>query len=161
MIELGWDPTVERIRDGEKFRHKLTIRDEAFTTTRELATYCADSVVGRGTRVYEATDSKGKKVAVNDSWRDFGCLSEGKILENFVASCAERLPPEELVDGKKHFVQVRLWEDVMVDDTPDETLNLTVAEEYSHTRMWVLINPNRILSATPHLPSTGDIPDSG
>jgi hypothetical protein len=78
-----------------------------------------------------------------------------------LASCAERLPPEELVDAKKHFVQVRLWEDVVVDDAPDETLNLTVAEEYSHTREWVLIDTNLILSATPHLPSTGDIPDSG
>ncbi|KAG2129418.1 uncharacterized protein EDB93DRAFT_1182709 [Suillus bovinus] len=161
MKELGWDPTVKRIHDGEKFRYKFTIRDEVFTTTRELATYGADSMVGRGTRVYEATDAEGNKVAVKDSWRDFGRLSEGKILENILASCAERLSPEELVDAKNHFVQVRLWEDVTIDDAPDETLNLTVAEEHSHTRVWVSIDANPILSATPHLPSTGDIPDSG
>jgi hypothetical protein len=161
MKELGWDPTVKRIHDEEKFRYEFTIRDEVFTTTRELATYGADSMVGRGTRVYEATDAEGNKVAVKDSWRDFGRLSEGKILENILASCAERLSPKELEDAKNHFVQVRLWEDVTIDDATDETLNLTVAEECSHTRAWVSIDANPILSATPHLPSTGDIPDSG
>ncbi|KAG1730422.1 uncharacterized protein EDB91DRAFT_1059502 [Suillus paluster] len=35
------------------------------------------------------------------------------------------------------------------------------AEEHNHTWQWVSINFNPIVSATPHLPSTGDIPDSG
>jgi hypothetical protein len=159
MKKLGWDPTVERIRDGEGFQYKFTIGDEVFTTTRELATYGADSMVGRGTRVYEATDAEGKKVAVKDSWREAGRQSEGKILENILASCAKKLQAEELADAKRHFVGVRLWKDVIINDTPDETPNPKFVEEYNYT--WVSIDLNPIVSSTPHLPSTGDVPDSG
>jgi hypothetical protein len=49
---------------------------------------------------------------------------------------------------------------VAINNASDKMLNLTVAEECSHTRAWVSIYANPILSATPHLPSTGDILDS-
>ncbi|KAG2353907.1 hypothetical protein BDR07DRAFT_1307859 [Suillus spraguei] len=155
--ELGWDPTVERIRDGEVFQYKFTIGDEVFTTTRELATYGADSMVGRGTRVYEATDAEGKKVAVKDSWREAGRQSEGEILKNILASCEKKLQPDELANAKRHFVGVRLWQDVAIDDTRDETP--MVAEE--HNRTWVSIDLNPTLSTKRHLSSKGDVPDSG
>ncbi|KAG1778826.1 hypothetical protein EV702DRAFT_1195842 [Suillus placidus] len=161
MKGLGWDPTVERVHDGEEIQYKLTVGDEVFTTTRELATYGADSMVGRGTRVYEATDAKGKKVAIKDSWREVERQSEGEILENILASCAEKLKTEELADAKRHFVGVRLWEDVIIDDTRDETLDPMVTEEHDRTWEWVSIDLNPILSARLHLPSTGDVPDSG
>ncbi|KAG1754765.1 uncharacterized protein EDB91DRAFT_1213895 [Suillus paluster] len=160
MKELGWDPTVERICDGEGFQYKFTIGDEVFTMTHEIATYSADSMVGRGTHVNEATDAEGNKVVVKDSWRDAGHQSEGEILENILASCAEKLRAEELADARRHFIGVRLWKDVIIDDTLDETLDLMVAEEHDHTWKWVSINHNRTLSATSHLPSTGDIPNS-
>ncbi|KAG2125306.1 hypothetical protein DEU56DRAFT_825606 [Suillus clintonianus] len=159
MKLLGWDPTVERIHDGKDFQYKFTIGDEVFTTTCELATYGADSMVGRGTRVYEATDAEGKKVAIKDSWREVGRQSEGEILENILASCAETLQPDELEDAKRHFVGVRLWGDVVIDDTGDETLDPMVVEEYNHT--WVSIDPNSIFSAKPYSFSTGNVPDSG
>ncbi|KAG2336207.1 hypothetical protein BDR05DRAFT_971181 [Suillus weaverae] len=161
MKGLGWDPTVRRIRDGKDFQYKFTIGDEVFTTTREIATYGADSMVGRGTRVYEATDAKGKKVAIKDSWRESNRLSEGEILEKILASCAEKLQSEELADAKKHFVGIQLWEDVIIDDTRDETLNPMVAEEHDHTWEWVSIDLEPILSEKLHLPGTGDVPDSG
>ncbi|KAG1719065.1 hypothetical protein EDB19DRAFT_2030564 [Suillus lakei] len=160
MKELGWDPTVKRIGDGEGFQYKFTIGDEVFTTTREIATYSADSMVGRGTRVYEATDAEGTKVVVKDSWREAGCQSEGEILESILASCAEKLRAEELADARKHFVGVQLWKDVIIDDTLDETLDPMVAEEHNRTWKWVSINHNPSVSATPHLPSTGNVPDS-
>ncbi|KAG1764592.1 hypothetical protein EV702DRAFT_1051270 [Suillus placidus] len=143
--ELGWDPTVERIRDGEVFQYKFTIGDEVFTTTRELATYGADSMVGRGTRVYEAKDAEGKKVAVKDSWREAVRQSEGEILKNILASCEAKLQP------------VRLCQDVAIDDTRDETP--MVAEEHNYT--WVSIDLNPTLSTRLHLSSKGDVPDSG
>ncbi|KAG1767565.1 hypothetical protein EDD22DRAFT_950013 [Suillus occidentalis] len=158
MKELGWDPTVERIRGEEGFQYKFTIGNEVFTTTHELATYGADSMVGRGTRVYEATDAEGKKVAVKDSWREAGRQPEGKILEKILASCAKKLQAEELADAKRHFVGVRLWKDVIINDIPDETLDPMFVEEHNHT--WVSIDFNPIVFATPHLPSTGDVPHS-
>ncbi|KAG2076918.1 hypothetical protein BDR04DRAFT_980022, partial [Suillus decipiens] len=54
MKGLGWDPTVERVRNGENIQYKFTVDGKVFLTTCELATYGADSMVGRGTRVYEA-----------------------------------------------------------------------------------------------------------
>ncbi|KAG2338830.1 hypothetical protein BDR05DRAFT_1003910 [Suillus weaverae] len=132
MKELGWNPTVG-----------------------------ADSMVGRGTRVYEATDAKGKKVAIKDSWGEVERQSEGEILENILVSCAEKLPAEELADAKRHFVGVRLWKDVIIDDTRDETLDTMVAGEHNRTWEWVSIDLNPILSARPRLPSTGDVPNSG
>jgi hypothetical protein len=143
----------------EGFQYKFTIGEEVFTTTRELATYGADSMVGRGTRVYEALDAEGKKVALKDSWREAGRQSEGEILENILASCAKKLQAEELADAKKHFVGVRLWQDVTFNDALDETLDPMFVEEHNHT--WVSIDLNPIVSATPHLPSTGDVPHSG
>ncbi|KAG2128557.1 hypothetical protein DEU56DRAFT_818949 [Suillus clintonianus] len=159
MKMLGWDPTVERIRDGKDFQYKFTVGDEVFTTTCELATYGADSMVGRGTRVYEATDAEGKKVAIKDSWREAGRQSEGEILENIMVSCADALQPDELEDAKRHFVGVRLCKDVEIDDTQDETLDPKVVEEYNHT--WVSIDLSPVLSTKPHSSSTGNIPDSG
>ncbi|KAG1757080.1 hypothetical protein EDB19DRAFT_1865936 [Suillus lakei] len=160
MKELEWDLTVKRIRDGEGFQYKFTIGDEVFTTTREIATYSADSMVGRGTHVYEATDAEGTKVVVKDSWREAGRQSEGEILESILTSCAEKLRAEELADARRHFVGVRLWKDVIIDDTLDEMLDPMVAEEHNRTWKWVSINHNPSVSVTPHLPSTGNVPDS-
>ncbi|KAG2050360.1 hypothetical protein BDR06DRAFT_917969 [Suillus hirtellus] len=159
--ELGWDPTVERIRDGKKIQYEFTIGDEVFTTTRELATYGADSMVGRGTRVYEATDAGGEKVAIKDSWREVERQSEGEILESILASCAEKLQVEELADAERYFVGIRLWKDVIIDDAPDVTLDPLVGEEQNRSWKWVSIDLQPILSARPHLPSAGDIPNSG
>ncbi|KAG2355387.1 hypothetical protein BDR07DRAFT_1493256 [Suillus spraguei] len=116
-----------------------------------------NSMVGRGTRVYEATDAEGKKVAVKDSWREAGRQSEGEILKNILASCEKKLQPDELANAKRHFVGVRLWQDVAIDDTRDETP--MVAEE--HNRTWVSIDLNPTLSTKRHLSSKGDVPDSG
>ncbi|KAG2091210.1 uncharacterized protein F5147DRAFT_723992, partial [Suillus discolor] len=154
LKNLGWDPTVERICDGEVFQYKFTIEDEVFTTTRELATYGADSMVGRGTRVYEAKDAKGKKVAVKDSWREAVRQSEGEILKNILASCEKKLQPDELAKAKRHFVEVRLWQDVAIDNTRDETPMIAEGT-------WVSIDLNPTLSTKRHLSSKGDVPDSG
>ncbi|KAG1884235.1 hypothetical protein F4604DRAFT_1952371 [Suillus subluteus] len=158
---LGWDPTVERIYVGEKIQYKFTVGDEVFTTTRELATYGADSMVGRGTRVYEATDAKEKKVAIKDSWREIDRQSEGEILEKILASCEKKLGAEEFADAKRRFVGVRLWKDVTIDGASDETVNPMVGDERNCTWNWEAIDLKPILSERPHLSATGDVPDSG
>ncbi|KAG1880979.1 hypothetical protein F4604DRAFT_1619960 [Suillus subluteus] len=153
---LGWDPTVERIYVGEKIQYKFTVGDEVFTTTRELATYGADSMVGRGTRVYEATDAKGKKLAIKDSWREIDCQSEGEILEKILASCEKNLGAEEFADAKRHFVGVRLWKDVTIDGASDETANPMVGDEHNGSWKWEPIDLKTIFSERPHLSATGD-----
>ncbi|KAG1829944.1 hypothetical protein EV424DRAFT_1535346 [Suillus variegatus] len=158
---LGWDPTVERIYVGGKVQYKFTVGDEVFTTTRELATYGADYMVGRGTRVYEATDAKGKKVAIKDSWREIDRQSEGKILEKILASCEKKLGAEDFADAKRHFIGVRLWKDVTIDGASDETVNPVAGDEHDGTWEWKLIDPKPILCERLHLSATGDVPDSG
>jgi hypothetical protein len=161
LKRLGWDPTVERIYAGEQNQYKFTVGDEVFTTTRELATYGADSMIGRGTRVYEATDAKGKKVAIKDSWREIDRQSEGEILEKILASCEKKLGAKEFADAKRHFVGVRLWKDVTFDGASDETVNPMVGDEHNSTWRWEPIDLKPILSDRPHLSATGDVPDSG
>ncbi|KAG1795217.1 hypothetical protein EV424DRAFT_1496644, partial [Suillus variegatus] len=161
MKGLGWDPTVERVRNGEEIQYRFTVGDKVFITTREIATYGADSMVGRGTRVYEAMDINGEKVAIKDSWREVDRPSEGEILEKILASCENKLRPEEVADAKRHFVGIQLWEDVIIDDARDETLRPMVGDEHDGIEKWVAIGLEPILSERPHLPSTGDVPDSG
>jgi Fungal protein kinase len=157
---LGWDPTVERIYVGGKMQYKFTVGDEVFTTTRELATYGAHSMVGRGTRVYEATDAKGETVAIKDSWREIDRQSEGEIVEKILASCEKKLGAEDFADAKRHFVGVRLWKDVTIDDVLDETVNPVAGDEYDGTWKWKHIDISPILSERLHLSATGDVPDS-
>ncbi|KAG1809747.1 uncharacterized protein HD556DRAFT_1280479, partial [Suillus plorans] len=158
---LGWDPTVERIHVGEKTQYKFTVGNEVFTTTRELATYGVDSMVGRGTRVYAATDAKGETVAIKDSWREIDRQSEGEIVEKILASCEKKLGAEDFADAKRHFVGVRLWKDVTIDDASDETVNPVAGDKHDGTWKWKPIDFGPILSERLHLSATGDVPDSG
>ncbi|KAI9568135.1 hypothetical protein HD554DRAFT_2022465 [Boletus coccyginus] len=157
---LGWDPTVQRIPvpHPDKFCYRFAVGDELFTTTGELATFGADSMVGRGTRVYTAHDSQGKKVALKDSWRDVSRPSEGDILANILASCRSKLPPHQVADAERHFLCPRLCSDVAIDGAPDETM---LGGDPDPTWKWVQIDPNPVLSERCHLPSAGHIPDSG
>lgn len=150
--ELGWDPTVERTRNEQ---YVFTIDCKRYTTKRELATFGADSMVGRGTRVYEAEDAEGKTVAIKDSWRDSSRDHEGLILKNILQDIESKLGEDELTKAKKFFVAVRVYEDVKISDKLDVTLNPGT------DGIWIEIDDDRILSERLHLPSTGHIPGSG
>ncbi|KAG2356776.1 hypothetical protein BDR07DRAFT_1491466 [Suillus spraguei] len=54
MQGLSWDPTVEQVCNGKDIQYKFTVGGKVFIMMRELATYGADSMVGRGTHVYDA-----------------------------------------------------------------------------------------------------------
>ena len=49
-VDAGWDPTVERKFDGT---YVFMIGKKRYTTTKELATYRTDSMIGSATRVYD------------------------------------------------------------------------------------------------------------
>ena len=126
--ELGWDPTVQRIwsqgpNEGE-MQYKFKIGGKCFTTTRELATYGTDALVGRGTRVYEATDEEGCTVAIKDSWRDKDRKNEGEILEMIFQDIQHKLGEKEETEARKYFVAIRSFEDVVIFGKTDTTLEL-------------------------------------
>lgn len=149
-VGLGWDPTVERTSDGQ---YKFTIDGKCYTTTKELATFGADSMVGSGTRVYEAEDEEKNKVAIKDSWRSTDRHPEGQIMEEILEDIGRKFGQDELAKAKKFLVAVRVYEDVHISGKPDETLNPGTDGK------WIKINPPP-LSGTLHLPSTGHIPHS-
>lgn len=156
--ELGWDPTVERVHDGTKIQYRFKIDNRFFTTTRPLATYGADAMVGRGTRVYEALDENKNIVAIKDSWREEDREPEGAILENIFKDIRDKLGEKEAAEAAKYFVRVQAYEDVVVSGERDKTFN--PREEGDVCLEWITIKINPILSETRHLPSQGHIPES-
>ncbi|KAG2074902.1 hypothetical protein BDR04DRAFT_1171595 [Suillus decipiens] len=88
--------------------------------------------------------------------REVDRQSEGEILEKIIASCEKKLQPGEVVDAKRYFVEVHLWEDVVIDGAQDVTLKPVVEDKLWK---WVAIDLKPALSERPHLPSTSDMPD--
>ncbi|KAF8548264.1 hypothetical protein OG21DRAFT_1393063, partial [Imleria badia] len=80
-VDIGWDSTIERKLDGQ---YVFTIGSKRYTTTKELATYRADAMLGSATRVYKAKDERGHKVAIKDSWRDIDRDHEGSIMKQIL-----------------------------------------------------------------------------
>lgn len=155
---LGWDPTVERIQSGNEIQYKFTVRGKVFTTTRELATFGADSMVGRGTRVYEARDAEGNLVALKDSWRESDRDSEGDIVTKIMASCRDKLSEEEVAEAEQHFLVPLLWEDVAIDGATDETADPSFGGELGNAWVWRSLDLEPELSRRLHSPSVGHIP---
>lgn len=154
-MELGWDPTVERIIVEGRIQYKFKIGNQFFITTRPLATFGADAMVGRGTRVYEARDEHGNIVAIKDSWRDEDREPEGKILEMIFEDIRAKFGEKEAKAAERYFVRVRVYEDVHVSGETDKTLNPGEGGN------WVDIPDQPILSETRHSSSIGHIPDCG
>ncbi|KAF9225611.1 hypothetical protein BS17DRAFT_553782 [Gyrodon lividus] len=155
---LGWDPTVERLSDGN---YKFAVGTERFITTRPISTHGADSMVGRGTRVYEAKDAAGKKVAIKDSWRDIGRDSEGDISRAIIDSIQEKLGEKQAAVAEQYFVSVQVYEDVTISGARDETVNPMKGAKDDGAFKWTTIVVDPILSEIRHLPSTGNVPNSG
>ena len=140
--------------EGE-IQYKFKIDNQFFITTRPLATFGADAMVGRGTRVYEARDKHGNIVAIKDAWRDEDREPEGKILEMIFEDIRVKFGEKEAKAAERYFVRVRVYEDVHISGKTDKTFN--PGEDGD----WVDISDQPILSERRHSSSIGHIPDSG
>ncbi|KAF8547849.1 hypothetical protein OG21DRAFT_1607222 [Imleria badia] len=155
-VQLGWDPTVERFYKDNKVQYAFKIGGQIFRTTSLLASYGADAIISRGTRVWEATDATGNVVVIKDSWRDEDRDAEGLIQAKIFADIRNKLGPEEETKARKYFLQVLLYEDVCVSGEIDKTLGL---REEGGSR-WIQLPTEPMLSERRHLSSSGHIPDS-
>ncbi|KAI6110910.1 hypothetical protein EDD16DRAFT_1897766 [Pisolithus croceorrhizus] len=132
--ELGWDPTIRRVSVGGKIQYNITVhtdegKDLVYQTTRVISDYSADTLSGRGTRVFEArliflngTSVKdAKPVVLKDSWRDCDRDREDIILNQIFADLLKHKGPEQEEEARKHFLTVLAAGNVMVDGKIDST----------------------------------------
>ena len=126
---LGFDPTIQR----NKAQFVITIHPDndkrsprRFQTRQIISSSGAESLLGRGTRVFEAVEidgngnPNGSPVVLKDIWIDSDRTREGKVLAllHTEANCEDR----KLVE--KHFLTTICHGDVWTEiDIRDDTAN--------------------------------------
>ncbi|KAF8577025.1 hypothetical protein K439DRAFT_1365733 [Ramaria rubella] len=139
QADLGWDPTVERIYVGGTAQYQFTVEgvnhvQTIFRTTRVLADFSPDALLGRGTRVFEAFKLDGDTpdhtpVVIKDSWVDVDRVKEGDIRSKIErqAKGADK--------GKiqKYFMTVLNHGEVMINCQAERTLDVLLrGQELPH-----------------------------
>ena len=126
---LGFDPTVQRNRG--QFVITINPNNEKqsprrFQTRQTVSSSGAESLLGRGTRVFEAVEidgngnPSGSPVVLKDTWVDSDRTREGNVIAllHTEANCEDR----KLI--KKHFLTTICHGDVWTDpDIRDDTAN--------------------------------------
>ena len=128
---LGYDPTMSRVfhggNDNKKFRYDIKVCDHSgmvttFRTKDEIATYGADALRGRGTRVWSvydvANDPDGKRLfALKDTWVNADRIREGDTLRDL----RKRLTEKNHLNAHRHFLTEVTCGDVHIGSAPDDT----------------------------------------
>lgn len=137
---LGWDPTVTLRRprgDGQPVQYDIDVVDQEtntkrkFRTKRIISSIAADTLRGRGTRVWEVKelDSKGKEkdgktCVLKDAWVDDDRQREGAILKA-IRDAAEKKPgtkPKIWLKAVNRFLLTTVaYGDVHINDEVDKT----------------------------------------
>ncbi|KAF9230900.1 hypothetical protein BU15DRAFT_83049 [Melanogaster broomeanus] len=172
-VELGWDPTIERVLVDGKIQYEIGFYDAegspaVYQTVKILSDFGADALRGRGTRVFKAfrkpkpqdTEVARVYVVIKDAWRDSTRMREDEILKNILHDIETNLGPSAREDAKQYFLTVLHAEDVMIDNKIDDTLRLLHHENIPADSRWHDVGagkekePNR----STHTPSTGALP---
>ena len=87
---LGWDETIKPCEEGDDRYYLIKSRQDTYKTLEVLADYGADTLIGRGTRVYKVERQSDKKVCVlKDVWIDDDRDTEDVIYENILKSATD------------------------------------------------------------------------
>lgn len=122
-------------REGKPVQYDIIVRDQkttterTFRTKRMISSIAADTLRGRGTRVWEVMelDSRGKEkggstCVLKDVWVDDNREREGNILEAIKKSTEEKSDPKEWLNGLKTlFLTTVVHGDVHVNSRVDKT----------------------------------------
>ncbi|KAJ3552851.1 hypothetical protein NM688_g3934 [Phlebia brevispora] len=128
-VDLGWDPTIQRVRVNKEYRFRITVQLEDgqkrfFETISQLSTEKADALRGRGTRVWKSTEvtRTGRRmnkppVVLKDTWIDDDRQREGYIIEQIrnVENEEHRVTLQEML------LTVECHGDVLIHDQHDTT----------------------------------------
>ncbi|KAF8498440.1 hypothetical protein JB92DRAFT_3125288 [Gautieria morchelliformis] len=130
-IQMGWDPTIERLSIGSSEQYKIQVQDKVtgkvvYVKTVELiADFGADAVRGRGTRVWKAllrqSDGTDMHVVVKDVWIDADRVREGDIRTMLEEQASNNKTNKNKI--AKHFVTVLFSGDVLIDGQIDDTFD--------------------------------------
>lgn len=139
-VDLGLDPTIVRWKDSQRYDVLLRTRNgevRTYRTLDTLASYPADKLFGRGTRVWTAVpiedgEEIGEPVALKDAWVDLKRVQEGTILER--VQLADR-PPEYTQPSEDLFPTVDCHGDVVHDEGTSRLLDHTRCLEESGARI--------------------------
>ena len=129
QTSLGFDPTIQR----NKAQFVITIHPDndkqsprRFQSSKIISSSGAESLLGRGTRVFEAVEidgngnPNGSPVALKDTWVDSDLTREGSVIAllHTEANCEDR----KLIE--KHFLTTICHGDVWTEpDIWDDTAN--------------------------------------
>lgn len=123
--DLGWDTTIERSLDADgNAQFDISVSGKKYRTTRLLSSIGADSLRGRGTRVWEVKEIDkndkciGEPLVLKDSWVDSDRDREWQVLEKIRKSAIDGFHHYSF---KNHLPHVREHGDVLVNGKPDDT----------------------------------------
>jgi hypothetical protein len=88
-VELGYDPTITRVIQGtEEYHLRIQVKSRTFITRKVLVDFAADSLLGRGTRVWRGhfEDEYDKVCVLKDMWVDTDRPTEGDILRDLASA---------------------------------------------------------------------------
>lgn len=139
-VDLGLDPTIVPWKDTQRYDVLLRTNNgevRTYRTLETLASYPAEKLFGRGTRVWTAIQIKdgeeiGEAVALKDAWVDLKRAQEGTVFER--VQLADR-PPEYTQSSEDLFPTVDCHGDVVLDEGTSEVLDHTRCFEESGARI--------------------------
>ncbi|KII84295.1 hypothetical protein PLICRDRAFT_118133, partial [Plicaturopsis crispa FD-325 SS-3] len=127
--ELGWDPTIRVVPNSKPPVYEIDVYAEGedkpvtYYSATIIWDYGAEDMLGRATRVFEATDpATDKRVAIKDIWRDYNRETEGAVAEMVFRKLDDR--GGNFAKYKQYFMDVRRHGDVRVHGKIDHTLDL-------------------------------------
>ncbi|KAF9233645.1 hypothetical protein BU15DRAFT_66398 [Melanogaster broomeanus] len=169
-VELGWDPTIERVLVGDQIHYDISFRSTEgpptiYRTVEIISDFGADALRGRGTRIFKAYEKKESPptekdyVVIKDAWRDSDRMREDLILEKIFEAIAET-QPDKVDDARQYFLTVLQAEDVMVDNETDNTLRLLHGKDIPDGSPLHDVTAEKEPSQRSHTSSVGNIPSA-
>lgn len=133
QIDLGWDPTIVRQHDKGKKNivYRITVHtqnntSEGYITTALISDFAANTIPGRGTRVFEVQRADGGEpegpFVLKDSWLGLDRPHEGDVLKSLLADLGN-IEGLNMDDVTQHFLTVLSYGSVLIGGEVDSTLD--------------------------------------
>ena len=153
---------MKHIQVEQDVQYKIMMDSSTtYITTRIIADYGAEAMVGRSTRIFEAyrEGNPGRTpVVIKDSWRVFDREREDQILRNILSDADRVLPPNEAKDAREYFLTVIEAEDVKIDQSVDTTLSMLRDVNIPEDSKVHVIPAEPAISSVMHSSSKGHTP---